>query len=93
MKRRPLPDEMRLWARVAATVHPMAGRATPDAAIPPPASPVGRPITPADPVRHPARFVPPAEIEPNRKRSIARDRIEARLDLHGLDQDRARRAL
>jgi DNA-nicking Smr family endonuclease len=37
----------------------------------------------------------PAPIEPLRKRRIARERdpIEARLDLHGLDQDRARVAL
>ena len=37
----------------------------------------------------------PGPIEPNRKRRIARARepIGARLDLHGLDQDRARAAL
>ncbi len=92
MKRRPLPDEMRLWARIAATVHPLAGRAAPDAGLPPP-SPVGRPVMPADPAKRPARFTPPSEIEPNRKRLIARDRIEARLDLHGYTQDRARTAL
>jgi DNA-nicking Smr family endonuclease len=47
-----------------------------------------------------ARFKPntpqtPDSIEPLRKRRIARERdpIEARLDLHGLDQDRARLAL
>lgn len=47
-----------------------------------------------------ARSVPPHEgegksIEPRRKHRIARERdpIGARLDLHGLDQDRARAAL
>ena len=42
-----------------------------------------------------APATPPAPIEPGRKRRIARarDPIEARLDLHGMDQDRARAAL
>jgi DNA-nicking Smr family endonuclease len=37
----------------------------------------------------------PDPIEPGRKRRIARarDPIEARIDLHGMDQDRARAAL
>jgi DNA-nicking Smr family endonuclease len=37
----------------------------------------------------------PFPIEPRRKRRIVRERddIEGRLDLHGLDQDRARAAL
>jgi DNA-nicking Smr family endonuclease len=37
----------------------------------------------------------PEAIEPNRKRRISRDRepIGARLDLHGMDQDRARSAV
>jgi DNA-nicking Smr family endonuclease len=35
---------------------------------------------------------PPGDIEPGRKRRLTRERdlIELRLDLHGLDQDRAR---
>lgn len=38
---------------------------------------------------------PPGRIEPNRKRRIAKehDPIGARLDMHGLDQDRARASL
>ena len=38
---------------------------------------------------------PPGRIEPNRKRRIAKehDPIGARLDMHGLDQDRARATL
>jgi DNA-nicking Smr family endonuclease len=37
----------------------------------------------------------PQDIEPNRQRRLVRERepIEARIDLHGLDQDRARAAL
>ena len=43
----------------------------------------------------PKPAAPPQAIEPGRKRRIARERdpIEARLDLHGMDQDRARAAL
>jgi DNA-nicking Smr family endonuclease len=42
-----------------------------------------------------ARPPPPADIEPGRKRRLARERdpIDLRLDLHGLDQDRARAVL
>ena len=91
MKRRPLPEELRLWSRVAATLHPLAGRIRPD--VPPAPSPVGRPVAPADPGKRPARYTPPDEIEPNRKRLITRERPEARIDLHGMNQDRARAAL
>ena len=91
MKRRPGPDELRLWSRVAATVHPLAGRILPEVA--PAAAPVGRPVLPPKSVKQPARYTPPSEIEPNRKRHITRDHLEARLDLHGLDQDRARATL
>jgi DNA-nicking Smr family endonuclease len=40
-------------------------------------------------------YAAPETIEPRRKRRIVRgrDEIAGRLDLHGLDQDRARRAL
>jgi DNA-nicking Smr family endonuclease len=40
-------------------------------------------------------YVAPKTIEPRRKRRIVRgrDEIAGRLDLHGLDQDRAREAL
>jgi len=99
--KRPLkPDELKVWGMVAATVHPMSGRKAPsEAAIP--AS--GR-----DPHETPARIPPPARgnrpppmrpsldlIEPNRRQRIAREREEigARLDLHGLDQQRAQGVL
>ena len=91
MKRRPFPEELRLWSRVAATLHPLAGRVLPD--VEPAPSPVGRPVAPADPGKRPARYTPPTEIEPNRRRLITREHLEARIDLHGLDQDRARAAL
>ncbi len=57
-----------------------------------------RPPEPVE-LKRPARAAPkpvdPDAIEPNRKRRIVRqpDAIEARLDLHGFDQDQARSAL
>jgi len=50
------------------------------------------PVAPPKPSPKPKTPPTPAAIEPLRKRRIARERdpIEARLDLHGLDQDRAR---
>lgn len=56
---------------------------------------VAAPPRPAPPAPAPKTPAPPGAIEPLRKRRIARERdpIGARLDLHGLDQDRARVAL
>ncbi len=96
-----------LWAAVAATVRLAPGRAPPPppevAAPTAPATPakaVGlAKMSLAVPA--PARLKPrqpyaaPETIEPRRKRRIVRgrDEIAGRLDLHGLDQDRARQAL
>jgi DNA-nicking Smr family endonuclease len=104
---RPGPKDVRLWAVVAATVRPLPGRPHPPVpvedspgtaksasgkAASPRASAAAprRPITPAP---HPPG--PPETIEPNRLRLIDRGRepLGASLDLHGLDQDRARAAL
>lgn len=99
MKRPLKPEELRLWGLVAGTVHPFPGRETPKAPpsatarkgevaarVPPPA-----PSRPAAPAARPGVDL----IEPRRKHRIARERdpIGARLDLHGLDQDRARAVL
>ena len=97
MKRPLQPEETRIWAVVARTVTPAAGRSLP--ALPP--EPAEAPVTaePARLVLHKPRLRPghatPGEIEPSRLRRIARgrDALEARLDLHGLDQERARRIL
>jgi DNA-nicking Smr family endonuclease len=101
MKRQPRPEEVRLWAIVAATVRPGPGRKP----VTPPKDVAPEPETkfapkPYAPEAHkakprPAAKTPPAEIEPGRKRRLARERdiIDFRLDLHGLDQDRARAAL
>ncbi len=105
MKRKPGPDELRLWALVTATVRPSAGR---QPVKPPPEEP-GPPVKPVQPTVMLKPFVPdahrtaakpppvqpPLDIEPGRKRRITRERdpIDLRLDLHGMDQDRARAAL
>ena len=84
------PDEERLWQAVTATFYPTPvrfPRLTPkikaEATAPEPAAPSkARPSG------------PPALIEPGRSRRISREhQLEARLDLHGLDQDRARDVL
>lgn len=96
MKRPLKPEDARIWGMVAATVHPLAGRAAPTprqvaaktetaARIPPPRlkARAGKTRDALDP------------IEPNRRHRIARERedIGARLDLHGLDQMRAKAVL
>jgi DNA-nicking Smr family endonuclease len=102
--KRPLrSEELRLWRAIAATVHPLPGRAVPAEAAPPPATAVKVADPPARvPIPQakakPAQPVgpPPLEyIEPGRRRRIARERdpIGGRIDLHGMDQDRARFAL
>lgn len=94
------PEETRLWALVAATVRPLPGRRViipAETAPEPPAAskpPVPPPYAPAAHQSRPpaAPKTPPGDIEPGRKRRLTRERdmIELRLDLHGLDQDRAR---
>lgn len=102
--RRLRPEEQRLWGMVAATVRPAPGKAAPKLAEPAGEPPVGesvlkppRPAPPA-PIAKPVKPrvpIAPGDIEPRRKHRIARERdpLEARLDLHGLDQDRARAVL
>jgi DNA-nicking Smr family endonuclease len=101
MKRPPRPDELNLWARVAATVHPAPGRRalpiTPQprggvsSAIPGPAASAAKPAQRP----HVRAHAPLEAIEPGRMRWLGRDRdrLGPRLDLHGMDQDRARAML
>lgn len=108
MKRPIRPDEQKLWAMVAATVHPNPGRKR-ELNLPAPA-PAAKPKLPGGRVVDPAARLPLAEakptprpvprlevdaIEPRRKHRITKERdpIGARIDLHGMDQDRARAAL
>jgi DNA-nicking Smr family endonuclease len=98
-----------LWAAVAATVRLAPGRSPPpppSPEVPPPPvqtapskakgvakTPTAAPAKAPPKPHHP--YAPPQTIEPRRKRRIVRgrDEIAGRLDLHGLDQDRARQAL
>jgi len=101
--KRPLrPDEVKIWGMVAATVHPMPGRRIPkaEAGAAPPVTPAHLP--PPKPVtafaKPPPKSKPRKElegIEPNRRHRIAkaREEIGGRLDLHGLDQERAKAVL
>lgn len=91
--RRLTSDEKRMW--LAATGQPVAPR--PQPAAPAPAPPAVTALAVVPPPARPRVKVPgvPEGLEPNRRRRIARERdpIEARIDLHGLDQDQARAAL
>ena len=105
MKRQPRPEEVRLWAMVAATVRPFPGRgpvvAPPESVPEPEAKAKAETLpTPYAPEAHKAKSRPapkaaPGDIEPGRKRRLTRERdpIDLRLDLHGLDQDKARALL
>jgi len=106
MKRPPRQDEMRLWGMVTATVKAKSTQKA--AAWAPKAEKSLAPQTTLQPLAPllldphslkatgKARVPGPLEgIEPNRKRKIAREHtpLDARLDLHGLDQDRAKPVL
>lgn len=102
--RRPLrPDEARLWSLVASTVHPLPGRHAPKPpeeetvlpAIAAGARPVASPQKAATAKARLAERHEPYGIEPRRRQRLARERdpIAARIDLHGMTQDRARAAL
>jgi DNA-nicking Smr family endonuclease len=104
MKRQPRPEEMRLWSVVTATVRPGPGRQQPDPpkdVAPEPESKALAAAKPFAPAAHQSKprtavpVTPPSDIEPGRKRRLTRERdpIDLRLDLHGLDQDRARSVL
>lgn len=105
MKRPLRHEEVMLWAKVAATVRPAAGRVVPVALVqtaPSPAPPAKAKTTKAakGPHPNPPRVTTPPTpssqvIEPGRMRRIAREREDMgpRLDLHGLTQDEARARL
>ena len=96
MKRPLKPDEVKIWGMVASTVHPMPGRGTPTASQLAAKTATAAGIAPPKPAVRAARPRAGVDgIEPNRRHRIARERedIGGRLDLHGLDQERARAAL
>jgi DNA-nicking Smr family endonuclease len=93
------PEESRLWRQVVATVRPAPGRALAEleaavagSAHDPRAGPMILPVEAVKPAGRPKIKTAPEAIEPNRHRRIARGRddLDARLDLHGLDQEGAR---
>ncbi len=100
MKRPLRPEEAHLWAKVAATVRPAPGRGRP-ATVPHPTHAETLPAVAAvaavkvvSPTPVNRRLGPLETIEPRRKLRISREQeFGPRLDLHGLDQDRARTAL
>lgn len=95
MKRPLKPDELKLWSLVAGTVHPLPARDAPRPARPQSLDAPAR-IEPSRAGEARQRLREALEgIEPNRRHRIVREREEigARLDLHGLTQDRAKAAL
>ena len=105
MKRPLRHEELTLWAKVAATVRPAAGRAIPRLPTPPAKAEVvvatkTKPVPAKPAVAAPTRktIAPPPgpqSIEPGRLRRLTRERdgMGPRLDLHGLTQDEARARL
>ncbi len=102
MKRPLKPDDVKIWGMVAATVHPLPGRAVPKAEGESPPGPTPAHLPPrkieAAAIKPPAGAKPRKAvegIEPRRHHRIAKARepIAARLDLHGLTQDRAKAVL
>jgi DNA-nicking Smr family endonuclease len=95
MKRPLKPEEQKIWSMVAATVHPLPGRSAPKKAMPQTLDAPAR-VEPKRAQEAKKRLREALEgIEPNRRHRIAREREEigARIDLHGMTQDRARAAL
>jgi DNA-nicking Smr family endonuclease len=101
-RRRPLTaDERRLWAEVARSVAPLAGRAVPAVQPAPVPTEAGPPVASSSKTLlarpQPARpAIPPlAPIEPKTVRALSRGRAKADsvLDLHGLTQAEAHSAL
>jgi DNA-nicking Smr family endonuclease len=99
MKRPLKPEDRQIWGLVAATVHPLHGKAVPSMETASKAdarADVAARIDPTAPGVRKTKFRPDVDpIEPNRRYRISKERdpIGARLDLHGLDQDRAKVAL
>jgi len=95
--KRPLkPDDVKIWGMVAATVHPLPGRATPTQSQITAKTETAARIPPTRSAARAAKPRPGLDtIEPNRRHRIARERedIGGRLDLHGMTQERARLVL
>lgn len=92
------PEERNLWARVAQTAQPLAGKDVP-IPDPEPAQPAVNQPPPGLPVVEPAparpRLLPLAGVERRVMRDLVRGKSlpDARLDLHGMRQAEAHQAL
>lgn len=94
------PDEAKVWHHVARQARPMPGKAVPE--VPPeaaePAVPAQSPDPPAAgvPAKRASRALPPlATLDRRARRDVARGKaiIDGRIDLHGMRQAEAHRAL
>jgi DNA-nicking Smr family endonuclease len=98
MRRVLTPNEAALWRRVSETARPLQGKTTPE--LPAPSETPKRDMTvkAAPRLTHLPRALPKASPPPadrGEEKRVRRGKldIDARLDLHGLTQDRARVAL
>lgn len=107
MRRKPSPDDLAIWAKVAGTVKALPGRTI---RLHEPTTTAPGEVLPASPGKQPPRAKgpgprarpaklpspkPPERLEPKRALRVIRERvpIDARIDLHGLTIDAARSAL
>lgn len=93
-------DDAKVWHHVAKQARPLPGKSVPDA--PPEPDPVGGPAqseAPAEPEalrKRALRGMPPlATLDRRSKRDVARGKaaLDGRIDLHGMRQAEAHRAL
>lgn len=95
------PDERAVWTQVARTVKPLPGKRPEPAPEPKPASRDDAPAPSSGPVKAGAAYraaapAPKREAaDRSREKKVRRGRVEveARLDLHGMTEAKARRAL
>lgn len=100
MKRPLSPDEIRVWAQVAATVTLAPGREAPVIEAAAAGVVSAAPLSAPTAVEAQAAATPkvrraPDPLEPGRRRRLERERdlVDARIDLHGFDHDSARLAV
>lgn len=94
------PDETKVWHHVAKQARPMPGKAVPETPPEPvvPAEPAQLPVPSAPEARtkrSPRALPPLATLDRRGRRDVARGKaqIDGRIDLHGMRQAEAHRAL
>ena len=90
--RRLTQGEIELWTVVTADVRPMRVRPVAPAPVEPPSAPPPAKFIPSPPPPPPARI---GDLDHRTRAKIKRGRleVEVKLDLHGMRQDEAQRAL